>query len=119
MQSAYEPDSVQDNRFYFKDGDESRVKEVQSLSGNSPTTHVANPTCSSLTDFRGAACNCYDRNSFEDKCLPVCGDGLEGLGEACDDGNTDNGDGCSNDCTTIEDGYECTTGDPSVCSMES
>ena len=27
--------------------------------------------------------------------------------EACDDGNNDDGDGCSGDCSTIEDGYEC------------
>ena len=33
-------------------------------------------------------------------CLPpgVCGDGLPGLGESCDDGNTNNGDGCSATC---------------------
>lgn len=29
---------------------------------------------------------------------PVCGDGVLGAGEACDDGNTDNFDGCSATC---------------------
>jgi len=37
----------------------------------------------------------------------ICGDGtLEGT-EACDDGNTVSGDGCSADCTTVEPGYNC------------
>ena len=34
-------------------------------------------------------------------------------GEACDDGNTSNGDGCSNACD-VENGYEC-SGAPSSC----
>ncbi len=37
----------------------------------------------------------------------VCGDGIQGLVEACDDGNTEDGDGCSSDCMTVEDGYVC------------
>src|SRR5262249_62033427 len=43
---------------------------------------------------------------------PVCGDG-EVIGEACDDGNTGSGDGCSAGCT-VEPGYAC-TGSPSTC----
>src|SRR5262249_54070249 len=43
---------------------------------------------------------------------PVCGDG-EVIGEACDDGNTTGGDGCSAGCT-VEPGYAC-TGSPSTC----
>src|SRR5262249_56578058 len=42
----------------------------------------------------------------------VCGDG-EVIGEACDDGNTTGGDGCSAGCT-VEPGYAC-TGSPSTC----
>ncbi|MEA1879290.1 MAG: myxococcus cysteine-rich repeat containing protein, partial [Campylobacterota bacterium] len=39
---------------------------------------------------------------------PVCGDGyVVSATEACDDGNTISGDGCSNTCT-IEQGYVCT-----------
>lgn len=35
------------------------------------------------------------------------------LGEACDDGNSDAGDGCSADCATVEADYECLTpGEP-------
>ena len=43
---------------------------------------------------------------------PVCGDG-DVIGEACDDGNTTAGDGCSTTCT-VEAGWQC-TGSPSTC----
>lgn len=42
-----------------------------------------------------------------------CGDGIVGAGEACDDGNTNPGDGCSATCT-VETGFQC-FGEPSVC----
>jgi cysteine-rich repeat protein len=42
-----------------------------------------------------------------------CGDGLIGTGEACDDGNTVDGDGCTHVCS-IELGYAC-AGSPSRC----
>jgi cysteine-rich repeat protein len=37
----------------------------------------------------------------------VCGDSVVSAGEACDDGNTVGGDGCSADCGTVEKGYTC------------
>lgn len=40
----------------------------------------------------------------------VCGDGVLGAGEVCDDGNTMSGDGCAADCSAIEHGFSC--GDP-------
>lgn len=43
----------------------------------------------------------------------VCGDGSVDAPEACDDANTDAGDGCSATCT-VESNYLC-TGSPSVC----
>lgn len=43
----------------------------------------------------------------------VCGDGAIGGSEACDDGDTDAGDGCSAACA-IEHGWTC-SGAPSVC----
>ena len=36
----------------------------------------------------------------------VCGDHILDDSEACDDGNTQNGDGCAADCT-VESGYQC------------
>lgn len=40
-------------------------------------------------------------------CTPTCGDGQRFAGEACDDGNLRDGDGCSATCT-IETGFTCT-----------
>ena len=37
----------------------------------------------------------------------VCGDGAVTGDEACDDGNTVSGDGCSADCQTIQPGFSC------------
>mmetsp|Transcript_41983 Transcript_41983/g.98471 ORF Transcript_41983/g.98471 Transcript_41983/m.98471 type:complete len:1625 (+) Transcript_41983:1-4875(+) len=39
---------------------------------------------------------------------PVCGNGVKQDPEACDDGNTENGDGCTALCV-VETGYACTT----------
>lgn len=48
---------------------------------------------------------------------PRCGDRQVDVAneEACDDGNTLDGDGCAADCSAVEPGYACTTpGDPCV-----
>ena len=47
------------------------------------------------------------------QCNP-CGDGRMFYGEQCDDYNTDNGDGCNDNCQ-VEDGYVCSIVQPSVC----
>ena len=39
--------------------------------------------------------------------LKGCGDGMRSEYEACDDGNTESGDGCSADCRGIEAGFSC------------
>ncbi|MFY1826518.1 EGF domain-containing protein [Myxococcus fulvus] len=44
----------------------------------------------------------------------TCGDGSVGGTEACDDGNTQAGDGCGADCQ-VEPGYSCQGTEPSVC----
>lgn len=41
-----------------------------------------------------------------DTCDPVCGDGVIVGSEACDDGDSDDLDGCSSTCT-IESGWNC------------
>jgi cysteine-rich repeat protein len=48
-----------------------------------------------------AACTSSSNNQ------PACGDGIVDSGEQCDDGNTNNGDGCSSTCQT--------EGPPNVC----
>ena len=47
-------------------------------------------------------------------CQAICGDSQIVSGEVCDDGNTNAGDGCSPDCTSIEAGFAC-DGAPSYC----
>ncbi len=39
--------------------------------------------------------------------LPGCGDGVVDPGEACDDGNSKSGDGCTAACDAIEQDYAC------------
>ncbi len=46
----------------------------------------------------------------------VCGNGMMDAGEACDDGNTESDDGCSDACA-LETGYTC-EGTPSECAPE-
>ncbi len=45
----------------------------------------------------------------------LCGDGLTQGTETCDDGNTNSGDGCTNNCR-LEQGWTC-TGAPNVCTF--
>ena len=47
-------------------------------------------------------------------CTTTCGDGVVAGTEACDDGDTMGGDGCSATCT-VESGFMCTGTMPSVC----
>jgi len=45
----------------------------------------------------------------------TCGNGTRENAEACDDGNTTNGDGCSSSCT-VQSGWSCAGAAPTVCS---
>lgn len=56
-------------------------------------------------------------NPPTEPCLIRCGDGVRGQGEACDDANVADGDGCSARCA-VEPGWACRAPsflDPSVC----
>ncbi|HEX5062143.1 MAG TPA: DUF4215 domain-containing protein, partial [Kofleriaceae bacterium] len=46
--------------------------------------------------------------------VATCGDAVRTGGEACDQGDTTNGDGCSSTCD-VEAGWSCTATNPSVC----
>ncbi len=54
--------------------------------------------------------SCPSAQGFGGACMRInmarCGDGMRSPGEFCDDGNTVNGDGCSNQCS-VEGGYDC------------
>ena len=56
-------------------------------------------------------CMAFDTSNCVDA---ICGDGIVGPGEECDDGNFSDGDGCSSNCT-VEPGWQC-VGEPSACS---
>ncbi|MBN2528596.1 MAG: DUF4215 domain-containing protein [Deltaproteobacteria bacterium] len=43
----------------------------------------------------------------DDTDTAVCGDGLLGKNEACDDANTNDEDGCAGDCKHVEEGWSC------------
>jgi len=49
------------------------------------------------------------------QCELACGNGVIDAGEECDDGRTDDGDGCSSTCVIETPGWTC-IGEPSVCS---
>ena len=59
--------------------------------------------CSAIADAGG------DGGCIVPPKAAVCGDGFIDPGEACDDGNTTGGDGCSLDCKAIEANYVCPT----------
>jgi MYXO-CTERM domain-containing protein len=48
----------------------------------------------------------YSRPSGGGNCAIICGDSTRGIGEQCDDGNTNAGDGCSATCT-LDPGWTC------------
>ena len=52
-------------------------------------------------------------SNFPSVCATVCGDGVIGGAEQCDDGNTAGGDGCSATCGLVA-GFTC-VGEPSKC----
>ncbi|MFY1824521.1 LamG-like jellyroll fold domain-containing protein [Myxococcus fulvus] len=63
--------------------------------------------------LRGSVLALYLVDAVETSLRPVCGDGVLGGQEVCDDGNQLSGDGCNSVCQ-VEPGYSC-TGQPSVC----
>ena len=47
---------------------------------------------------------------------PSCGDGVVQAVEQCDDGNAEDGDGCSSECTLV-DGWRCNNDEPNHCQV--
>ncbi len=71
-------------------------------------------SCESL-GYTSGTLLCSDGCLFDTvACQSVCGNGLLETTEACDDQNTEPGDGCDAACGQ-EEGWDCTAGSPSVC----
>ncbi|NTX40266.1 tandem-95 repeat protein [Myxococcus sp. CA033] len=81
---------------------------VATYPGNQPYRYVR---------LRGAVLALYLVDAVETSLRPICGDGVIGGVEICDDGNQLSGDGCSSVCK-VEPGYTC-TGQPSICDNNS
>ncbi|WP_246356654.1 FG-GAP-like repeat-containing protein [Pyxidicoccus fallax] len=77
---------------------------VATYPGNVPYRYVR---------LRGSVLALYLVDAVETSLRPICGDGVLGGFEVCDDGNQLSGDGCNSVCT-VEPGYAC-TGQPSIC----
>ncbi|WP_254613994.1 DUF4215 domain-containing protein [Myxococcus sp. CA056] len=102
------------------------LKADGTLIGSSPLhlvelglgTHVAVATYPGSVPYRyvrlrGAVLALYLVDAVETSLRPICGDGVPGGVEVCDDGNPLSGDGCNSVCQ-VETGYTC-AGAPSVC----
>jgi len=47
-------------------------------------------------------------------CTPICGDGLNKVGEFCDDGDISSADKCLGDCSGPVPGWTCSGGTPTT-----
>jgi cysteine-rich repeat protein len=78
---------------------------------------IPDPDCDGVVNVSLCYNNCspgvVDPDDFTLCFTDVCGDGVKGFAEPCDDGDNFDGDGCAFDCT-IEDGFVC-IGSPSWC----
>jgi len=77
-------------------------------------TDLNGTSCTSLGAV-GGVLRCDEACRFDlSDCTAMCGNGRVEEGEACDDGGTSAGDGCSSACA-LEEGFDCTTTNPTVC----
>ncbi|CAI2363878.1 unnamed protein product [Moneuplotes crassus] len=60
----------------------------------------------------------FTPDANKETCIPVCGDGILADSEACDDGNTIEGDGCAPSCDAIEVGWSCEQNNPTICKRD-
>jgi cysteine-rich repeat protein len=71
----------------------------------------ANRACGVVDGIVCGACSGEATCTLAGECLvspsDICGDGSRTANEACDDGDTDGGDGCNANCTAVEGGFTC------------
>jgi len=77
-------------------------------------TNLNSASCVSL-GFSGGTLACTTDCRFNiGACVNLCGNGIRDTGEACDDANTFDGDGCSQACE-LEPGWTCDEATPNAC----
>ncbi len=97
------------------EGDGSRCENIDECAAH--TDECDRTPAASCADTEGSfECTCPE--GYQDPegrvCDPICDDGLVRGLQACDDGNDDDGDGCSSTCA-IEAGFTCDDNEPSEC----
>ena len=87
------------------------IAQFVACGASTPYLEVSSRTCYDVCPIPYST----DSNYYE---CTICGDGYKASNENCDDGNTVNGDGCSNICQ-IETNFSCTnnSSNTSVCSL--
>jgi fibro-slime domain-containing protein len=73
--------------------------------GNAPATHGGSTSVSA--GGSSATGPIVDPTTPPMQAPPGCGDGTLTSDEACDDGNTDDGDGCYGNCLQVQPGFSC------------
>jgi MYXO-CTERM domain-containing protein len=87
-------------------GDNSRTECAATIPAGSAFVAGANTIEFRITNFATAYGFRMQGITSSYELATVCGDGLVQGDEACDDGNADDGDGCSAQCA-VEDGFVC------------
>lgn len=101
----------------FEESEHVNTKCYERKCGNGYTTTDEECDDGNLVDGDGCSKTCKKEKFFEcyisgergkSTCYRVlkCGDGYRHFQEKCDDGNLEDGDGCSSNCT-VEDGWSC------------
>ncbi len=79
------------------------AKETPDIDNISPDTSTPDEDIDAETDMDSATDSEPDETIIDDDNIsePVCGNGIQEEGEACDDGNNAGADYCSSDCQTV------------------
>jgi len=112
-----DPKGCMDGYFY-----DFQAKNCTQCQGNCLTCELEQTRCTSCPNGRyltaGNVCALCDTvlsdsmiTGSSGACIEVCGDGKNFGNEMCDDGNLEDGDGCSSTCE-VEPDYQCSGGYP-------